>query len=53
MFKYDEAILEKFPNVVGGIIIANGMSNQPSNDDLQTAYHNEPGIRKDRGYPSQ
>lgn len=38
MFQYDKALLAKFPNTVGGVIIAQNMSNAPSSDELLTIY---------------
>ena len=41
MFQYDAAILERFPQTVGGVIIAKGMSNGASNEALLQAYQDE------------
>lgn len=38
VFQYDAAILATFPNIVGGVITANGLQNGPSSPALQTAY---------------
>lgn len=37
-FRYHTAILERFPDVVGGVILAEGMTNGPTPESLQTAY---------------
>src|SRR5579885_1086490 len=37
-FRYDAAIRERFPDVVGGVILAEGMTNGPTPESLQTAY---------------
>ena len=37
-FCYHPAILERFPDVVGGVILARGMTNGPTPESLQTAY---------------
>jgi DNA/RNA-binding domain of Phe-tRNA-synthetase-like protein len=41
MFQYDAALLAAFPNTVGGVIRARGMSNCPSPDTLQDAFISE------------
>ena len=41
MFQYDSAILERFPQTVGGVILAKGMSNGASNEALLQAYQEE------------
>lgn len=38
VFQYDAAILETFPNIVGGVITASGISNGPASPALQNAY---------------
>lgn len=38
MISYHPALLERYPNVVGGFIIAQGMTNQPTPTSLQSAY---------------
>lgn len=38
MFRYHPAIVERFPGVVGGIILARGMHNAPTPGDLQEKY---------------
>lgn len=48
MFQYDAAILERFPNTVGGVILANGMTNHPSEDALLQAYQREQETVKNR-----
>jgi DNA/RNA-binding domain of Phe-tRNA-synthetase-like protein len=37
-FRYDAAIVERFPDVVGGVILAEGMTNGPTPESLQAAY---------------
>lgn len=41
MFQYDAAILEQFPNTVGGVIIAKRMKNHASDDALLHIYEKE------------
>src|SRR6266568_170200 len=36
-FQYDTGILTRYPNVVGGVILAQGMTNGPTPKDLQAA----------------
>ncbi len=38
VFQYDAAILETFPNIAAGVIVANGLRNGPSSPALQAAY---------------
>ena len=40
-FQYQPAIIERFPTVVGGVIIAHGLSNRPTPADLLAAYQAE------------
>lgn len=40
-FKYDAKIVENYPMIVGGVIIAEGMSNAPTPDALQQLYFDE------------
>jgi DNA/RNA-binding domain of Phe-tRNA-synthetase-like protein len=40
-FRYDAAILERFPAVTGGIILARGLRNGPTPEPLRTAYLEE------------
>ena len=47
-FQYNQRIIENYPNIVGGIIIANGMSNQPTSDALCQLYMAEQEIVKKR-----
>lgn len=37
-FRYHTAILERFPDVVGGVILAGGMTNGPTPESLQMVY---------------
>ena len=41
MFQYDEAIIEKFPQTVGGVILAEGMTNGKSSGTLVEEYQAE------------
>jgi DNA/RNA-binding domain of Phe-tRNA-synthetase-like protein len=41
VFQYDKRILTRYPNVVGGVILAQGMTNDPTPKDLQTAFIDE------------
>jgi DNA/RNA-binding domain of Phe-tRNA-synthetase-like protein len=41
VFQYDPAILARFPTVVGGVILAQNITNGPSPDSLQTMYQAE------------
>ena len=41
VFKYDTDILIRYPNVVGGVILARGMTNAPTPKDLQAAFIDE------------
>ncbi len=41
VFQYDTRILTRYPNVVGGVILAQGMTNGPAPKDLQTAFIDE------------
>lgn len=38
VFQYDAAILSRYPDVVGGVIVASGVRNGPSSPALQQAY---------------
>jgi len=38
LFRYDAAITARFPEVVGGIIVARGVVNGPTPRDLAAAY---------------
>ncbi|HEY8599905.1 MAG TPA: phenylalanine--tRNA ligase beta subunit-related protein, partial [Thermomicrobiales bacterium] len=40
-FRYDEAIIERYPNVVGGMILVNGVINGPTSPELAAAYRDE------------
>jgi DNA/RNA-binding domain of Phe-tRNA-synthetase-like protein len=37
-FRYHPALVERFPDLVGGVILARGMTNGPTPESLQTAY---------------
>ena len=41
VFQYDTSILAHYPTVVGGVILARGMQNGPTPEDLQTAFIDE------------
>lgn len=41
VFQYHPGILARYPNVVGGVILAQGMTNGPTPADLQAAYQAE------------
>src|SRR6266851_7044551 len=41
VFQYDPAVLARFPTVVGGVILAQNMTNVPTPDSLQTMYQAE------------
>ena len=47
-FAYDHEILERFPHVVGGVIHADGVSNQPSPGELTAAYQAEQASVQER-----
>jgi DNA/RNA-binding domain of Phe-tRNA-synthetase-like protein len=38
LFRYDDAILARFPDTVGGIILARGVTNGPTPPDIREAY---------------
>lgn len=38
MFRYNSAIIEKFPNIYGGVIVAHDLKNGPTPPDLIEAY---------------
>ncbi len=38
VFHYDTEILTRYPTVVGGVILAQGMTNGPTPKDLQAAF---------------
>jgi DNA/RNA-binding domain of Phe-tRNA-synthetase-like protein len=41
VFRYAPEILERYPNVVGGVILASGLRNGPSPEALRAAYQEE------------
>jgi DNA/RNA-binding domain of Phe-tRNA-synthetase-like protein len=41
LFQYHPAILDRYPDLVGGVILARGLSNGPTTDDLRRAYRAE------------
>ena len=38
MFRYNDAIIERFPNIYGGVIVAHGLKNGPTPSELLEAY---------------
>ncbi len=40
-FQYDKEIRTRYPAIVGGVILAQGITNEPTSESLQTAYHVE------------
>ena len=47
-FRYDPAIIEAFPAIVGGVIHAQGVSNGPASDDLGTIFGAEQRTVRER-----
>jgi len=41
VFAYDPAIVERFPSVVGGVLVASGVTNGPSDPELVAAFEAE------------
>jgi DNA/RNA-binding domain of Phe-tRNA-synthetase-like protein len=41
VFQYDNGILARYPTIVGGVIIAQGMTNGPTPKELQAAFREE------------
>jgi DNA/RNA-binding domain of Phe-tRNA-synthetase-like protein len=41
VFQYHPAIFERYPNLVGGVIVGHGLTNRPSPPDLLDAYRAE------------
>src|SRR6266404_987266 len=41
VFRYHPDIVARYPNVVGGVILARGMTNGPAPEDLQAAFQAE------------
>ncbi|HKV02977.1 MAG TPA: hypothetical protein VJQ26_12670, partial [Ktedonobacteraceae bacterium] len=41
VFRYHPDIVARYPNVVGGVILARGMTNGPAPEDLQAAFRAE------------
>jgi DNA/RNA-binding domain of Phe-tRNA-synthetase-like protein len=48
VFQYDTGILIRYPTVVGGVILARGMTNSPTPKDLQAAFINEQQVTLQR-----
>ena len=44
-FRYDPAVIERFPTVVGGLIHARGVTNGPTPPDLEHAFRDEPRLQ--------
>ncbi len=47
-FQYDSAILTRYPTIVGGVILAQGVTNGPTPESLQAAYQAEQQATKRR-----
>ena len=47
-FQYHPQIIEKFPNIVGGVIIASGLTNQPTPEAVKAFYQEEQAAVKQR-----
>ncbi|MEX1297247.1 MAG: phenylalanine--tRNA ligase beta subunit-related protein [Candidatus Limnocylindrales bacterium] len=47
-FAYDHEIVERFPDVVGGVIHADGVTNRPTPAELTAAYHLEQASVRER-----
>ncbi len=41
LFRYDAAIVERYPGIVGGVIAASGVRNDPASDQLREAFRAE------------
>jgi DNA/RNA-binding domain of Phe-tRNA-synthetase-like protein len=48
VFKYDEAVLERFPSIVGGILEARGVTNGPAPPELRAEFAEEQRETLDR-----
>ena len=48
LFQYDPAVLDRFPNVVGGVIWVRGLRNGPTPPALQEAYFAEQRAMRER-----
>jgi len=48
VFQYDTGILTRYPTVVGGVILADGMTNGPTPGDLQAAFIDEQQVTLQR-----
>ena len=40
-FRYDSQIIERFPNIIGGVLLVRDAANAPSSDALKAAYQAE------------
>ena len=40
-FRYDEALVERYPNVIGGMLLARGVTNGPTTPEIAAAYADE------------
>ena len=40
-FRYDEALVERYPNVIGGMLLVRGVTNGPTTTEIAAAYANE------------
>ncbi len=47
-FRYQADILARYPNVIGGVILAQGITNGPTPDNLRRAYQAEQEAAKER-----
>jgi DNA/RNA-binding domain of Phe-tRNA-synthetase-like protein len=47
-FRYQADILARYPNVIGGIILAQGITNGPTPENLRTSYQTEQEVVKER-----
>src|SRR5215204_2705746 len=48
IFRYDPAVLERYPDVVGGVILARGVANGPTPPALREAYAAEQAATVER-----
>jgi DNA/RNA-binding domain of Phe-tRNA-synthetase-like protein len=48
VFRYDAAIVERFPAIVGGVLVASGVANGPTPASLSAAYAEEQRLARER-----
>jgi DNA/RNA-binding domain of Phe-tRNA-synthetase-like protein len=48
LFRYDQAILDRFPGIIGGAIHAQDVTNGPSSESLRAAFASEQVVVRDR-----